>query len=267
MKTTEGLARVVGAVAAAMMAAGSALGDYQVGDTWNRFRDWVPGIMQDSTENNPSPDWDGNPVWSYEWTTGDGLASESPWFEQPTTMMVWDEFWFETGFSLWSRGDETSPLVQPRRLVHNVLADPFPYQPLVRWINPVGDGATVDIDGTLTVLWDGLGGYGKPNDIDVVIALEPSGRSITTLFADTLAKPTDEISYLESVDIPIHLPGIVFNEGDSLIISLRSHDSYSPYGAWNALYDDLTITLVPAPGAAGVLIAGGLVLTQRRRAA
>lgn len=253
-------------LAAAPVLAGLA-GTAQADTTWRRAADWVPGASQGSTVNNPSLDGSGKPVWQYEYTTGGSLGSSSPWYKNPGTLMKWDGDFYGSEIGVWSRSDDKNPPISRLRLVHNVAESVFQYMPTVRWMNPVGDGAELAIDGTLRVVWDGQGGMGFDNDTDVVIAkYDASTGETDAIYATTVSKPHAGPSITDFIDLPVHLTGISLDEGDNILVSLRSADAVYP-GAWNGLRDDLTFSVasIPAPGAATLLGLAGLAAARRRR--
>jgi MYXO-CTERM domain-containing protein len=232
---------------------------------WRRSTDWVPGSAQGSSDNNPGP-VGGQAVWSYEWANGSGLASEDPWYQNTGHRMTWDGAWWGTGWGVWSKGDDNSPPILPGRLIHNVAAAEYANIPMVRWENPMGNGGVVNISGTLLVNWNGVSGLGRPDDDDVVIAkFSASTNTTVALYSNTVSKPNPFPSVGDSVLLPINLSNILMNQGDSIIITHRGQQSLSPLGAWINMYDGLTITSVPTPGAAGVLALAGLAAARRRR--
>ncbi|MFN0130987.1 MAG: hypothetical protein ACKVW3_00390 [Phycisphaerales bacterium] len=254
------------AVLVCALAAGFAL-PASAGMTWRRSTDWVPGGLQGSTQNNPST-VGGIPAWRYETTTGGGgIGSPNPWYQQPGQLMTWDGFWYTTGLGVWSRGDNSNPPIMPGRLIHNAHSSVSDFAPLVRWLNPAGNTVPVNISGQLVVNWNGINGIGRPVDVDVVIAKQDAGGTITPLFQTTAAKPNPFPSVGDSVLLPVNLAAISMNTGDSIIITHRGRSALSPQGGWINLYDALTISAVPAPGIGATLAAAGLFAGRRRRRA
>lgn len=268
MKTRMHVAAALGAPALVLWAAPATHAQYLPGHSWHRSSDWVPGGNQGSSLNNPSPDGQGNPSWRYEWATGGPLGSESPWYTQPGNLMTWDAAWWSTGFGVWSGGgDDINPPIFHHRLTHNLLDTTYARVPVVQWVNPTGDGAAVDIAGSLRVVWTGPGFLGSPVDVDVVLALHDASEGTTSpLFSTTLSKPIGSDTVGDQIILPISLNSVAFDADDSILVSMRGHDSFAPYGRWIDMYDDLTITLVPAPGAAALLGLAALTMGRRRRA-
>jgi hypothetical protein len=230
---------------------------------WQRAADWVPGVEQGSTTNNPSPVF-GQPVWQYEVGHGGALGSQNPWYSQPSQLLSWDGGWWATGWGVWSKNDDTSPPILAGRMVHNVHPSTYDDVPIVRWRNPLGNNAHIGINGTLTVNWNGVNGLGRPVDVDVVIAKYNAALNSTSiLFSNTVSKPHPFPSVGDSILLPVNLTNITMNSGDSLVISERGRNSVGPLGAWVNLYDSLTI--VPAPGSAALLGLAGLIGARRRR--
>jgi hypothetical protein len=233
---------------------------------WQRSLDWVPGTVQGGTANNPGPGQGGSTIWSYEYTQGGRLGAPDAWYTQPTTAMKWNESWYNTGWRVWSKDGAANPPILPERLIHNVHASTVADIPLVRWMSPLNIATDLSISGDLVVNWNGMNGVGRPVDVDVVIARQDAQRSATTvLFSTTVAKPNPFESVGDLITIPVNLPQISLNVGDSIIISHRGRHGMEPLGAWVNLYDNLTFSAIPAPGGLGLLVAGGLVMARRRR--
>ena len=228
---------------------------------WHRATDWVPGTVQGSSINNPST-VGGAATWQYESVRGGGLGSVNPGYAQSSSLMTWDSNWYNTGWGVWSKGDNLNPPVLPGRMVHNVDASVWDDVPLVRWLSPLGNGSQIDITGTLTVNWNGVNGVGRPVNVDVIIARHIAAtNSNVLLFSSTVSKPNPFPSVGDSRLLPVSLLGITLNAGDSIMISQRGQNAVGPLGAWVNLYDDISISsAVPAPGAAGLLSMAGLQL-------
>lgn len=262
MKTTgTRAAAAVGSLA--VLLAASAVSAEQV---WLRSADWVPGSAQGSSANNPGP-VGGIPIWQYESTQGGGLGSGNPWYAQAGSLMTWDSGWYDTGWGVWSNGDNVNPPILAGRLIHNVHTSAAQDVPLVRWQNPIGDGGVVDITGSLVINWNGNGGLGRPVDVDVVIAKhDASANTTTVLFSTTVSKPNPFPSIGDSVLLPVSITDVGVDQGDSVVITHRGRSALGPQGAWVNMYDSLSIQqVVPAPGAAGILAMAGLAAARRRR--
>lgn len=238
----------------------------QAQQSWQRAVDWMPGTVQGSTANNPSP-VNGQPVWQYESVHGGALGSSNPWYaSHDGNLLTWDPAWYQTGWGVWSHGNDVNPPILAGRMIHNVHASVYNDIPLVRWMNPVGDGAQVNLTGTLTLNWNGVDGLGRPVDVDVVIAKYDASLGTTSiLFSRTVAKPHPIPSVGDSVLMPISISGVSLDSGDSLIFTERGRSALSPQGAWVNLYDNVVIRQVPAPGTAGLLAMAGIVAGRRRR--
>jgi hypothetical protein len=265
VKTNTWRGAAAGGLVALLSVAGTAHGQYLPGHSWNRFADWSAGTAP-GHETNPGPDGTGNPVWHYEWTTGGALASDSAWYRTPGQAMTWDPVWWFTGFSAWSRGDNQSPPIHDRVMTHNLYIDEYSAIPVVRWETPVDHAAPFDVTGDLRVRWAGPDRVGSPVDVDVVVALVGGSLGTTApLFTATVSKPTPIDSAMESVELPIELRGLVMQPGDSLLISMRGAHEFAPYGRWVDMFDNVTITLVPAPGGVLALATVGVWAGAGRR--
>lgn len=259
MKTTRFLALCAPALLAA--AGAQARPDYV------RSLNWADGTNQGGSVNNPST-VNGQPVWQYEVAQGGGLNASDAWYKNPTQLMTWDAGWYQTGWGVWSNGDNANPPILASRLVHNVAAATFNDIPVVRWMNPLGNNTTLDITGSLIVNWNGLNGLGRPDDVDVVIAKYSAALNTTVpILSTTVSKPTPGVSIGDSVLIPVNLLGITLSAGDSIVLTERGQTALSPLGAWINMYDGVTFRAVaaPAPASAALLGMGGLVALRRRR--
>ena len=241
---------------------------YSAGFRWNREADWVPGPVPGLPVGNPAPDALGSPVYGYEWTIGEGLGSEFPWFENPGVQLVWDNQWFGSGQSAWVRADDVNPPIFRNRLTHNLIGTNFDFIPALRWSNPVPGGTTLDITGNLTVLWSGNNFSGAPTDVDVVISIfDPEPDNLEILYAATVSKPNPGLTVGDIVELDVDLRQIMLDEGAIVSVSLRAHDRMTGEGRWVVLFDyGLDFTIVPAPGGL-VLIPGlaGVIAWRRRR--
>ncbi len=231
-------------------------------DSWHRSSDWIPGTTHGSTAGNPSS-VGGQPAWQYEWVNGGPLGSINAWYAQPGTKMTWDSAWFATGAGAWAKGDNVNPVVQNTKVTHNMTPAYFGDIPVVRWLNPLGNGNLVDITGSLEIKWAGTTNLTSVPNVDVALAKYDASTNLTTLLYSTTAlKPTPG-GAPETVTVPVSLQAM-FDAGDSLVISHRAHASAS--AGWIATTDDITITqVIPAPGAMALLGLGGLVAARRRR--
>ncbi len=240
---------------------------YAPGFEWNRRANWVPGTTPGSTAGNPQPDGEGNAVWQAEWTQGGPFGSVNEWFAQPGRLMVWDPDWYGIGSGgAWVQDDNVNPPIFNNRMTHNIHVDAYQAIPMMRWINPVGDNTVVDIAGTLGITWSGHEFFGVPVDVDVVIALNDFSTGETTiLLGETLTKSKPFPSVGDSTDINVSLGQITLDEGDSLIFSIRGNSSFGGDGRWIIMEDNISITLIPAPGASALMGLAGLAALRRRR--
>lgn len=241
---------------------------YSPGFVWNRSQDWVPGPVPGLPTGNPAPDSLGNGVYSYEWTTGDKLGSEFEWFENPGVPLVWDDQWFASGQSAWTRADDTNPPIFRNRLTHNLIGGNHDFVPVVRWNNPVPGGTLLNITGSLTVLWSGNNFVGAPADVDVVISIiNPNPDSQRILFARTVSKPNPGLTVGDIIDLEVDLTNIEVADLSIITVSLRGHDRLTGEGRWVVLFDqELNMSIVPAPGV--LFLAFGvplLAMGHRRR--
>lgn len=254
------------AVFASLPAAQAA--DYVPGFVWDRSDDWVAGPQVGWTTGNPAPDKLGNPVWSYEYTSGGPIGSANPWYLAEKHAMIWDH-WDPAGPTpedLWVRADNLEPKINRTTLSNSrsLRWNSWEYQSLVRWINPVGDGTIVDITGSLRVDWAGWG-VSPDVDVDVIIGFKDfSSNTLTLLFERTVQNPTPGLPNppFPRVIMPLGIHSLRMDAGDSLLVSLRAKTAPSELDSWIVMYDDVKIryvTTVPEP-AQWSMFAGGLIL-------
>lgn len=250
-----------------LFAAPSMAQQYSPGFEWNRSANWQPGTTPGSTAGNPQPDGEGNAAWQYEWAVGGPVGAPDEWFGQPSQLMVWDQDWYGIGSGgAWVKDDNVNPPIFNNRMTHNSHVSQYEAIPMVRWINPVGDGTLVDIVGNLNVAWSGHDLIGVPMDVEVVIALNDFSAGVTSILSDELvSKPNQLPSVGDSTNIPVSIGQVSLDQGDSIIVTLRAQRSVAGDGRWVVLEDSLSVTLIPAPGAAGVMGMAGLIALRRRR--
>jgi len=249
---------------------------YEPNDLWHRSVDWVPGALPGSTTGNASPDQNGNPVWRYSWVQGGGFGEANPWYKNDSTLMVWDDSWWGAGIPTWARAYKgpgadninTNPPINQYRLYQDMSDFTFSwdYMPVVDWINPVGDGAIVNIGGRVKFVWEG--GYrttGSPTaPIDAVLSkYDASSASYVDLWAGSYSNPTagGALSSASLVDIPVSIAGVQFDQGDWLRISFKVLSGSDNGHLWIGMQDALVVRLVavvPEP-AESALLASGLV--------
>lgn len=234
---------------------------------WQRTNDWTPGVVQGSTTNNPGPAHGVPAVWKYEWTQGGPLGSSNPWYAQPRTTSKWDQLWWQTGTGAWTSDDDSGPPIMQDRIIHNLHTSTYDSVPVVSWINPMGDGTQVNVSGSLRLRWSGGQGLGFPVDVDVVVGVQDAFSGIVTpLLSGTFSKPSGVPSVNEELLISVDGKGsVTLDAGDMIIVTHRAREAFGPIGMWATVFDDVSITLVPAPGAAAFFGLAGLIAGTRRR--
>lgn len=266
---------------------------YTPGYLWNRSQQWSGGVTPGSSLGNPDDDSLGNPTWVHETTSGGGLNSANPWYAQTSEKMVWDNYWFGNGGQpVWAReyaGQESGPAqnlnVNPPisrwALTHDVSVDfhSWQYVPQVRWLNPVGDGALVDIftysGHPLTVEWTGGNGLSPNFDVEFAIAkFDASAGVYNLLYSQSLVNPApgSQNPPFSQASISFRLNSVRFDSGDSLVYSLRIVGD-GPNGLnWVNLYDHplymRLVSVVPEPSTSALMFCGlgvSALFVRRRR--
>jgi len=193
---------------------------------WHRVAEWTirPDSDHGTTQGNPAPDSEGHLVWNHEDTaTGGGLGSANPWFEEPTTPMLWDKSWFGQP-GVWSTGNDFGALIGSKGLAH--VGEWYAYRPILRWKNVTGRTFDLSFLGTLRVRWGG-NQVAEPVEVDVVLAHRDGATgALTMLYSTTVDKPTQDGSF-ESVYLPIDLGPVPIGLDDEIILTHHSYESYS----------------------------------------
>jgi hypothetical protein len=193
---------------------------------WDRLVEWVvpPDSAAGTTNGNPAPDSEGNLVWHYEYvTSGGGLASGSPWYEELATPLVWDIAWY-SGTGAWVTSDNFGTVIKGTHLTH--AGQWYDHRPIVRWENATSETFQLGITGSLRVGWSG-DFQALPVDVDVVVAHRDAATgTLTQLYAATIPKPHNN-NVKESLIIPVDLVPIPISPDDELIISLHGFEQAS----------------------------------------
>jgi hypothetical protein len=240
-------------VTALALASGAQADSYSPGFIWDRSADWdTTALVYGTSIGNPMPDSQGNPTWSLEWVSGDGLDSPNPWYTQVPNPMIWD-YWAPANViagNSWVRVDDLEPKIMQTQLTNSrsLSWDSWDYQALVRWSNPTEATISADIDGNLRLVWGGSFSRIADTAVDVVVAKYcASSEQFTSLLGETISNPKAvEPDPYPSVpmDIPVSFSQVAFDPGDSLIISLRATTAPSTLASWVILRDDVTIKMV-----------------------
>jgi len=261
---------------------------YGILHTWKRATQWTPGVELGSSEGNPSPDKKGEPVWGYWITSGDGLGAEVPWYATERTAMVWDSFQHpgKPERLRWSRPEADEPAISQYLITHSRTErfGAWPYQAVMSWTNPAGDGALIDLTGTAVLNWGSQG----QNDIDydaelAIVKHSVADDSYQVLLATSFARPEVPVGKNKwELDVPIVFRGLRFDAGDELLVSIMNPAGEpAPRDAWIGLNDRFklrlkgydtwqmsglpaTVSSVPEPRSALMLAAGlaGLMLAS-----
>lgn len=231
---------VVAMLLVVLTGAGRLKAEYGYGFIWDRSEEYQDGTIQGSSQGNPNLDSMGNAVWSMESTNeaGDGLGGENPWYEGVTTPAVWDASWYGRPFGAWAQGNDACACLLSDYFEHTLRGEwSYKHVPMVRWLNPVDQPFEMEITGEIEVQWNGE----MPADVDtdVIIAhLDVSQGTTTLLYSKVFEKPTSDHSVEILVDT-VHIPFILIEPGDQLLISGRGHHPAS--SAYNDICDDLIL--------------------------
>lgn len=254
--------------------------NYTNGFIWNRYLDWTPGSVQNTSNGNPMPDAQGQPVWYCDRVPmGAGLGAETPWYRALPTPLVWDGNWYGSGIGVWAQGDDLNPCIGPYWLSHNLDPNVPHDEDMIRWRNPTGRPVSLDITGTLEFWWDGTSGHGPDCALDVIIARHNTNTDVyAVLLEQSIPKPVPGDGYCTTT-LVIHVTNVAVGAEHEIRLSLHG-EPVQPDPRWVTIIDsNLTYRLntfgtIPvitniAIGAAGCLIGvnslmpgGGYVLRQ-----
>lgn len=257
MKTSFAKLAVLGALICISADAFSDI--YPVGHVWSRWKDWTLGGKAGSIKGNPDDDSRGNPVWLYGNSKGGDLYGNDPWFKNHTQLQFWDDYWAGTvGNVAWARKYigatykvDANPPISRMNMIHDLSENTksWIYIPVVKWINPAGDGALVNITGQAYVTWNGHKLIYSPDvDIDVVVAkYDHSSSGYEVIYQKTVSNPQANQPYTGVVKLNLdffNFSNIRVDQGDEIIFSLRGKRSPIMPSTWVGLTDDkLSITL------------------------
>lgn len=175
-----------------------------------------------------------------------------------------------------------NPPITRYALTHDVSSDfgSWTYVPQVRWSNPVGDGAIVNVftyvGHPLIAEWAGGNGTSPAFDAEFAVAkFDASAGNYSLLFSQRLSNPLPGSANppFPSADIAFRLDSVRFDAGDELVYSLRIV-SDGPVGLnWANLYDHplyiKLVSTVPEPNEWAMLAIGlvtvGAAVRRRER--
>jgi hypothetical protein len=207
--------------------------------------------------------------------------------------MVWDDVWANsTAGGVWARAYNgpfqnnigTNPPIGKWAMTHDLSAETMSaiHVPVVEWRNPVGDGAIINVRGSLPVTWQGMYPENSPPaTVDVAVArMDASTGSFDLLYSATLTNPFEGGTLLwpgvpdapvAEIKSPLNLTGVHMDEGDTLRFTLRMRGDEADPPLWALLGDHADITLtsvsaVPEPEQYALLALGlGLLALRLRR--
>ena len=283
MLNARGWAPVVFAAGLLAAGEGALAGGYDLGYVWNRRADWTarPSGDHGTTRGNPDDDQLGNAVWSYEYFPGvpDGsdLDSGQPWYERTSTLLVWDNNFWDAP-ARWALGDNLTPCIASGWQTHQLSDSAWGWYdrvPVTRWVNPCSGPITVSISSgqadDFAILWWGHAQSGQPGPMaaDVVIAKVDAsqGDEISVLYSQTVTKPSNNYETERRPLDVLDLPAVSLDPGDELLFTARGRTRYHFTSGARLIgfYDDVSIEIVPEPAALALLALGGLAVMRRRR--
>lgn len=260
---------------------------YSPNYVWQRWLDWTPGAVAGSTAGAIDDDLNGGAAWRYGYLSGGAFDSANPWYSQNSQLAVWDDEWWGSNVGgVWARNyfgpgatnDNANPPIDRYTMWHDVSASThsYAYTSAIDWLNPVGDGAILNISGKLTFQW--FGHFSDDSPLvpieGVVVKYDASTDSFQTLWSGRVTNPTvgSAFSALSTVEVPITFVGVRFDEGDYLRFTLRADTPESQVPMWLGMRDGMymrLVSVVPEPSIASMLLVGlaAVGLRCRRRSA
>jgi hypothetical protein len=212
--------------------------------TWQRESEWMLGPVAGSSVGNPAPDSIGRPVWSYEQASGGPLGAPDVWYQQPSTLLLWDDAWFGD-IGVWSGGDDQPPLVWKNEMIHLVRSDLFALTPIIRWRNPLDTAIELSLAGFLRINFEG-DTEGPDIDVDVAVAAQTATGISRDILVRSVSKPTRDTSFeAVTIDIPAGTSGQL-EAGGSLLISVRGQTSVAT-STWIDFDDRLMLVARACP--------------------
>ena len=200
---------------------------------FNRYADFQGGPSNYTTVDNPQPAQAYQDVWEETYVHGGGGAgSAGPWYEQAGVKLIWDPSWWGSA-GVWARGNNLSPPIGKGGMTHDLSY--YPYTPVLRWYNRVGNGVQVHVYGKYQVYWDGDVFPIAAIPAQVVIAKHSAASgAYRVLYSVTLNKPSDN-GAAQTVSVSVNIPNTSMDLGDYLLLSIRAASAKS--GNWQVLYD------------------------------
>lgn len=243
---------------------------------WNRSLDWDPGTVAGTSLGNADDDALGNAVWRYGTLTGGDFSSINPWYRGQIELSVWDDVWWgASGTGAWARNyfgpdvdnDNANPPIGRYAMWHDLSerTHSFKYTSAVDWLNPVGNGATVNISGNLVFLWQGHFATASPIGAleAVVTKFDSSTGEFFNLWTGSFTNPTvgAGLTPASQVVAPIRIVGLRLDEGDFIRYTFRASGDESAVPLWMGMRDEVSmrlVSVVPEPSSL-LLIFVGLV--------
>lgn len=141
------------------------------------------------------------------------------------------------------------------------------YVPQVRWTNPVGDGAVIDVftygGHPLIVEWAGGNGTAPAFDVEFALAkFDASASSYSLLYSTTVTNPAPGSANppFPQAFVPLSVRGLRMDAGDELVYSIRIVGDGPDGLNWANLYDHpfyiKFVGVVPEPSTYAMFVAG-----------
>lgn len=233
---------------------------YPRGHLWNRAGEWSlpPDREKNSSAWNPTPDTNGMPVWHYVELSGGALGSATPWWSNVFGAdLRWDTRWYGAD-PCWAGGDDTAPAISQTEITHIINGGNHARVPGVWWISPSNGPMRVSLKGGVRATWHGYNDVAEPVDYELAFAhYDDETHTVRLLHGQCLSKPHND-TVPESLDVPVHIPGMVVKPRDRILCTGRAVASTSN-PRWIQIDDNMVDIVLDVPHACTVQVQKQLV--------
>ena len=213
---------------------------YPDGFVWQRAGDWKTSGGTPTMASKLASQ--GNAVWNYACVSGgdfSGSSGTNPWWKLARTDLPPGQ-WY--GADVFLFGGTTLPYVA--RTAIQMFSNDLAISPLVVWKNPAGNGALIQLSGSVS--WSGGGGAANTSSVDYILALhrlaDNSWQTLdSAVFTPSGSSTPDGIrdySGAQGID------PLMLGPGDEIVWGFKRAANFTSSGNWMNLLDSLKFTLL-----------------------